>query len=62
MECAGLRCLKLAKTKILTISQEVVDKIIEHAKKEKPSECCGMLGGNGMKITKIYPTRNTEKL
>lgn len=43
---------------MLFISRELVAVMEEHARKEYPRECCGMLAGTGNVITKIFRTRN----
>jgi proteasome lid subunit RPN8/RPN11 len=40
-----------------TIFQEMVD----HAKREWPLECCGILGGNDETVQKSFEFQNTEK-
>jgi len=35
--------------------------MVEHAKKEAPLECCGILGGNGDTVKKVFELPNTEK-
>jgi len=40
-----------------TIFQEMVD----HAKREWPLECCGILGGKDKTVQKSFELRNTEK-
>ena len=40
-----------------TIFQEMVD----HAKREWPLECCGILGGNDKTVQKSFEFQNTEK-
>jgi proteasome lid subunit RPN8/RPN11 len=37
------------------------DKIIDHAKREWPIECCGILSGKGDTIEKAYELRNEEE-
>ncbi len=45
----------------LIISSEVISDIGVHARDEAPNECCGMLGGTGMRITTRYPLRNASE-
>lgn len=45
----------------LEISEIFLDKIIEHAQRAYPLECCGILAGKGGKIRRIYPMRNVEE-
>jgi proteasome lid subunit RPN8/RPN11 len=32
--------------------------MIEHARREAPRECCGLIGGNGNRTQTVYPLRN----
>ncbi|MDP1809489.1 MAG: M67 family metallopeptidase [Actinomycetota bacterium] len=43
-----------------TISQELVDRIVAHARQEAPHEVCGMLGGSGVTATRVYLTDNPD--
>lgn len=43
-----------------TISQELVDRIVAHARQEAPHEVCGMVGGSGATATRVYPTDNPD--
>lgn len=45
----------------LTIPEVFLDKIIEHARREYPLECCGILAGKKGKITRVYSLGNIEK-
>jgi [CysO sulfur-carrier protein]-S-L-cysteine hydrolase len=40
------------------IAASVVGEIIEHARREAPSECCGLLVGQDESIERAVPTRN----
>ena len=44
--------------KPICISREIIEEMEGHARKEYPRECCGMLAGNAIVITKIFKTRN----
>jgi len=35
--------------------------MVEHAKKEKPLECCGILAGRGKTVEKAFEMRNAEE-
>lgn len=35
--------------------------MVEHAKKEAPLECCGILGGKGDTVRKAFELQNAEK-
>ena len=43
---------------MITISREIVEEMIRHAKEECPRECCGMLAGREHTITKLFKTKN----
>ena len=45
----------------LEIPEELLNKIIEHARQEYPLESCGILAGRIGKITDFYPMVNTQK-
>jgi proteasome lid subunit RPN8/RPN11 len=35
-----------------------VDDIIAHARQADPTECCGLVGGDGVRARSLYPLRN----
>jgi len=35
--------------------------MVEHAKKESPLECCGILGGKGETVQRAFELQNAEK-
>jgi proteasome lid subunit RPN8/RPN11 len=41
-----------------SIQQAHVDEILNHAEREAPRECCGLVGGNPADTQTIYPLRN----
>jgi proteasome lid subunit RPN8/RPN11 len=45
----------------LEIPEELLKRVIEHARQEYPLESCGILAGKDGKITNFYPMVNTEK-
>ncbi len=45
----------------LEIPEQLLNRIIEHARQEYPLEGCGILAGKDGKITDFYPVVNTEK-
>jgi proteasome lid subunit RPN8/RPN11 len=45
----------------LEIPEDLLNRIIEHARQEYPLEGCGILGGRIGKITDFYPVVNTKK-
>ncbi len=46
---------------MIRIPGSVYDAIVEHAKKESPLECCGILAGKGRTVEKSFELTNTEK-
>lgn len=45
----------------LEIPEDLLSRVIEHARQEYPLESCGILAGKNGKITKVYSMENTEK-
>jgi proteasome lid subunit RPN8/RPN11 len=45
----------------LEIPEDLLSRVIEHARREYPLESCGILAGKNGKIIKLYPMENTEK-
>jgi proteasome lid subunit RPN8/RPN11 len=45
----------------LEIPEELLERVIEHARQEYPLESCGILAGKAGKITNFYPMVNTER-
>ena len=45
----------------LEISENLMNRVIDHCRQEYPLESCGILAGKNGKITKFYPTENMEK-
>jgi len=41
--------------------KDFVEKIISHAVKESPNECCGIIAGTGEMVKKIYEMSNTSQ-
>jgi len=46
--------------KVIQIPRPIYRKMVEHAKKEKPLECCGILGGRGKTVEKVFELQNAE--
>ncbi len=45
-------------SKLVYITHRVRQAIEEHALRERPAECCGLLSGNDSLITSVHPLRN----
>jgi proteasome lid subunit RPN8/RPN11 len=45
----------------LEIPEDLLSRLIEHARQEYPLESCGILAGKNGKITKLYSMENTHK-
>ncbi|WP_084960647.1 Mov34/MPN/PAD-1 family protein [Thermoactinospora rubra] len=46
---------------MLTISRDLVDKIIEHARKDHPDEACGVIAGRDGVPERFIPMENAER-
>jgi len=46
---------------MIKIPKSIYQAIIEHARKEAPLECCGILGGRDGTVEKAFDLSNTEK-
>jgi [CysO sulfur-carrier protein]-S-L-cysteine hydrolase len=44
----------------LAIPEEIVAAMIAHCLREKPLECCGLLGGVAPVVSSIHPLRNSD--
>lgn len=44
----------------MVIPQNIIDELIEQAKKEAPNESCGYLLGTGEEVTQNYPMENID--
>ncbi|MFS8086169.1 MAG: Mov34/MPN/PAD-1 family protein, partial [Acidobacteriota bacterium] len=42
----------------ISLQQASVDKILSHARRIAPHECCGLIGGNPPAAQTVYPLRN----
>ncbi len=43
---------------MLTLWQSTFSNLIDHARREAPRECCGLIGGNSANTPTVYPLRN----
>lgn len=48
----------MADVNLLKLPDAVRVAMIEHAKREAPNECCGLLIGRGSSVADCYPARN----
>ena len=46
---------------MIRIPRFIYQKIVDHAKKEWPLECCGILGGKDRTVEKAFELQNAEK-
>ena len=45
----------------MRIPQELLDRIVDHARSEAPNECCGMITAKDGDATRAYPARNARR-
>lgn len=46
---------------MIYITKDILNKIIEHCKRELPNEACGILAGKGLKVKRIYEMDNVDE-
>jgi proteasome lid subunit RPN8/RPN11 len=46
---------------MIRIPESVYRKMVEHAKRENPLECCGLLGGKEQTVQEIFETQNVAR-
>jgi len=46
---------------MLTIPKAIVERMIEHARREAPHECCGMLAGREKRVMRSFELENAER-
>jgi len=46
---------------MIRIPESIYRKMVEHAKKEKPLECCGLLAGKDQTVREIFETQNAAR-
>ena len=46
---------------MIRIPQPIYQKMVEHARKEFPLECCGILGGRDQAVEKAFELQNVDK-
>ena len=42
----------------LEIPADIVEAMVDHCRREAPLECCGILGGVGLRVSSFHPLRN----
>jgi [CysO sulfur-carrier protein]-S-L-cysteine hydrolase len=45
----------------IRIPEAIFQGLIEHARRESPLECCGILGGKGETVQRVFELQNVEK-
>lgn len=46
---------------MIRIPKSIFNGMVEHAKRESPLECCGILGGRGHTVERAFELQNAEK-
>jgi proteasome lid subunit RPN8/RPN11 len=46
---------------MIRIPKSILQKMVEHAKRESPLECCGILSGKEKTVQKAFELKNTEE-
>ena len=44
----------------MRIPQDLLDEIVEHARRDAPNECCGMITAKDGVATRVYPATNVK--
>jgi len=44
----------------MRIPRAIYDEMVEHAREERPNECCGLIGGLNGEARTLYRARNSE--
>ena len=44
----------------MRIPQDLLDRIVEHARADAPNECCGLIGATDGVVTSVHPARNVK--
>ncbi len=45
---------------MLTLPQQFIDEMIDHARGEAPNECCGIIAGQDGRAVKLFRAKNAE--
>jgi proteasome lid subunit RPN8/RPN11 len=43
---------------VFLLEKDFVQQMTDHARREAPAECCGLLAGKDKKVVRVYPARN----
>ena len=56
-----ISCSKTSQKRVFTldISQDFIERIVGHALREDPNECCGVLAGNNGVVSEMFEMTNT---
>ena len=46
---------------MLELPQEMVDRVVAHARRDHPDECCGVIAGAGGSATRLFEMSNAER-
>jgi len=46
---------------MIRMPKSIYHEMVEHAEKEFPQECCGILGGKGDRVEKVFDLENIER-
>lgn len=46
---------------MIRIPESIYRRMVKHAQKEKPLECCGFLGGKDLTVQEIFETQNVAR-
>jgi proteasome lid subunit RPN8/RPN11 len=45
----------------MKIARELLDQIVDHARRDAPDECCGLVGGSDGRASTVHATTNTVR-
>ena len=46
---------------VMKIPRQILEELIQHARREYPNECCGILGGQGDEVRQLFPLTNIDR-
>jgi [CysO sulfur-carrier protein]-S-L-cysteine hydrolase len=44
----------------MKIARDLLDQIVDHARRDAPNECCGLVGAHDGRATSVHPTENVR--